>query len=192
VLDSFSYLRVVLSIVVGLGLTTALNALAKIIKYRQSIRVYWVAVLWEVGILLMLLQHWYGTWDFQRARDWNYPRFVLLLLPSLSLYVTSHLAFPEIREGKKYDLEDLYYRNRRFFFGIALTYFVFDGLSSTVLLHQGWLELDNGFRLLGIVIVLFCARTANRTFHAAVALIALASLVAYILLFSSSPLAPYP
>lgn len=190
--DSFNYLRVVLSIVVGLGLTTALNALAKIIKYRQYIRVYWVGVLWEVGILLMLLQHWFGLWNFQTSQGWTYPKFLLLLLPSISLYVTSHLAFPEIREGKQYDLEKVYYRNRKYFFGAAMTYFVFDGLSSTLILNEGWIELDNGFRLLGLLIVFLCARSDNRTVHAVVALIALAALIIFILMFSNAPLVAYP
>lgn len=175
---------------VGLGLTTALNALAKMIKYRQFIRVYWVAVLWEVGILLMLLLHWFGIWHFQTIPDWTFPKFLLLLLPSIALYVTSHLAFPELREGVKYDLEKVYYRNRHYFFGAGLTYFVFDGISSTLILRQSWLELDNGFRLLGILIVLASAWSDDRRFHAVVSLIALAGLVGFILVFGNTPLMP--
>lgn len=190
--DSFTFLRVVSSIVVGLGLTTALNALAKMIKHRHLIKVYWVAVLWEVGILLMLLLHWFGIWHFQAIPDWTYPKFLLLLLPSIALYVTSHLAFPEIREGVKYDLEKVYYRNRQYFFGAGLLYFVFDGLSSTLILRQSWLELDNGFRLLGIMIVFLCARSEDRRFHAVVSLVALAGLIGFILLFGNTPLVAGP
>ncbi len=184
----FSYLRIVLSIVVGLGLTTALNVLGKIIKYRHSIKIYWVAVLWQVGILLILLQYWYGIWNFQNTYDWTYPKFLLLLLPSISLYITSQLAFPEIREGKRYDLEKAYYQNRKYFFGAGMTYFVFDALSSTLILNRDLIELGNGFRLLGLVIVFLCARTDNRKFHAVAALVAMAFLLIYIWMFGNTPL----
>lgn len=113
--ESFTYLRIVLSIVVGLGLTTALNALGKVIKYRKFIQTYWVAILWELGVLLMLLLHWFSTWSYQNTNDWTYPKFLLLLLPSMSLYVTSHLAFPEFHENQHYDLQKFYYRNRKYF-----------------------------------------------------------------------------
>lgn len=190
--DSFNYLRVVSSIVVGLGLTTALNALAKMIKYRQQIKVYWVAILWELGVLLMLLLHWFGIWNFTMILEWTYPKFLLLLLPSVALYLTSHLAFPELQTGQKYDLEKFYYRNRRYFFGAGLAYFVSDGLASTLILNQAWLELDNGFRLLGVLLVVTSARSDNRTAHAVMALIALAGLVGYILVFGNTPLAAAP
>lgn len=186
--ESFNYLRIVLSIVIGLGLTTALNSLGKVIKFRQFVRFYWVAVLWEIGVLLMLLLHWYSIWTFHQTHDWTYPKFLLLLLPSMSLYVTSHLAFPEFLQGHKYDLESFYYRNRKFFFGAASTYFVFDALQSRLILGNAWLELDNGFRVLGILLVLASANTENRKFHAVVSLIALATLITYILIFSNTPL----
>lgn len=186
--EGFNFLRVVLSIVVGLGITTALNALGKIIKYRASIKVYWVGVLWELGVFWMLLLHWYSVWTFQKTPEWTYLKFLLLLLPSLALYLTSHLAFPEFREGHEYNLEKFYYHNRKYFFGAAATYFVFDALSSRLLLNVGWLTLDNVLRLFGFILVLLCARTSNHRFHAAAALAALTGLILYVFLFANTPL----
>ena len=95
--EIFNYLAIVLSIVVGMGLTSALDALANLIKFRANIKFYWVAILWELGVLLMLLQHWFGIWDFQSMEDWTYPKFLLILIPPISLYITSHLAFPVLQ-----------------------------------------------------------------------------------------------
>ena len=186
--ESFNYLRIILTVVVGLGLTTALNALGKVIKFRPFIKVYWVAVLWEIGVLLMLLLHWYSVWVFHMIQDWTYLKFVLLLLPSFSLYVTSHLAFPEFQQGKKYDLEKFYYQNRKYFFGAAATYFVLDALQSRLILTAPWVTLDNGFRLFAIFIVIASARSTSHRFHASASLMALATLVAYIFIFSNVPL----
>lgn len=191
--EIFNYLAIVLSIVVGLGLTTALDALTRLVKYRKNIKIYWVPILWEMGVLLMLLLHWFGIWNYQEMQDWTFPKFLLLLLPAISLYITSHLAFPEIHEGKKYDMEDNYYRNRRYFFGAALSYFVFDGISSTLLYDIGnWFSLENGFRLAGIALVYISARSDNRTIHAVISILALAALIAFVLIFSNTALLPFP
>ena len=45
-MDAFSYLAVLLSIVLGLGLTQLLTAAGRIIRQRESIKLHWLPLLW--------------------------------------------------------------------------------------------------------------------------------------------------
>jgi hypothetical protein len=54
--DAFSYLAVLLSIVLGLGLTQLLTATGRLIRHRDRVRVQWLPLLWAAILLLIYVQ----------------------------------------------------------------------------------------------------------------------------------------
>jgi len=47
--DAFSYLSILLSIIIGLGLTQILTALGRIIRHRDRVRVDWLLLIRRRG-----------------------------------------------------------------------------------------------------------------------------------------------
>jgi len=124
VLEIFNFLAIVMSIIVGLAITTTLDGLSKMIEYRKNVRPYWVHILWVLSLLFLILQYWFGILAFQQVQAWTYPTFVIMLLPPIALYMVADLAFPDFEEGKKYIMRDYFYAQRRWFFGLAALYFI--------------------------------------------------------------------
>ena len=54
-MDPFSYLSVLISIVLALGMTRVLQGLGEMMQARSHRRVYWVHALWVLNIFLFLV-----------------------------------------------------------------------------------------------------------------------------------------
>jgi hypothetical protein len=52
-MDAFGYLSVLLSIILGLGLTQLLTAIGRLIRHRDRVRVHWLPLLWAAVLLLI-------------------------------------------------------------------------------------------------------------------------------------------
>ncbi len=58
-MDPFSYLSVLISIVLALGMTGVLQGLGEMLQARSHRRVYWVHALWVLNIFLFLVIAWW-------------------------------------------------------------------------------------------------------------------------------------
>src|SRR5215470_13173451 len=85
--DAFSYLAVLLSIVLGLGLTQLLTAGGRIIRQRASIRLHWLPILWAAILFLIYLQVWWAMYGFRLRREWSFLSFAIVLAQTALLYL---------------------------------------------------------------------------------------------------------
>jgi hypothetical protein len=94
-LSQFEFVIVLLSIIVGLGLTELLTNLTRQIKNRDSVKTYWLHTGWVIVLFIALLQQWWESWDLQHVTDWTFPMLVHFLAGPIGLFMTSHLLFPD-------------------------------------------------------------------------------------------------
>lgn len=64
-MDAFSYLAVLLSIVLGLGLTQLLTAIGRLIRHRDRVHVQWLPLLWAGILLLIYVQVWWSMYGLR-------------------------------------------------------------------------------------------------------------------------------
>jgi len=62
-MEVFQHIRVVMSIVLGLGLTRLLTGLARFIQYPSEHKAYSVHIGWALTMLLTLVHFWW--WEFR-------------------------------------------------------------------------------------------------------------------------------
>jgi hypothetical protein len=123
-MDPFSYLSVLISIILALGMTRVLAGIGEMLQARSRRRVYWVHALWILNLFLFLVAAW---WIFYRWRDeqqWTFFLFVFVLISPTILYLAALLLFP--REGvqdESVDYRTHFYANHRAFF-ILFGFFV--------------------------------------------------------------------
>jgi hypothetical protein len=60
-MDPFSYLSVLISIILALGMTRVLAGVGEMLQARSRRRLYWVHAVWVVNLFLYLVVAW---WDF--------------------------------------------------------------------------------------------------------------------------------
>lgn len=121
----FSYLGVLISVVMGLALTHVLRGLSKLIQTRGSVRIYWVHVIWSINIVLYVLGLWWGMYGWNKLQVWTTELFLFLTLYAIVVFVMASLLFPaEFHDDM--DFEEYFYRNRGWFFGLLAIALVFD------------------------------------------------------------------
>lgn len=119
-MDAFSYLSVLLSIILGLGMTQVLTATGRLIRHRDRVRADWLPLLWAALLLLVYVQVWWSMFGLRHYREWTFLPFLTVLAQTGTLYVMAALVLPEEVEESGIDLRAYYERQHRWFFGFFL------------------------------------------------------------------------
>jgi hypothetical protein len=98
-LGLFEFLMVLLSLIIGLGITELLNGVALSIRNKKTISLYWIHSLFVVIVFLALVQQWWEIWNLRDIQSWTFPGFLMMLGGPIGLYLIAHLLFPEPIEG---------------------------------------------------------------------------------------------
>lgn len=187
-MDAFSYLTVLISIVVGLALAHLLAGFAAMVRARARIAIYWPLVAQMALLFLVQVQMWWAFFSLRGIGQWNFPEFLIVLLQAVFVYLATALLVPELRDGGRVDLKECYYREARWFFG-ALLLAVLDSFGNNLLFRGGF---QNRIDLAGhAAFMLLCITamvTQNERIHKVIAVLALVIFASYIaLLFVPLP-----
>lgn len=117
-MDPFSYLSVLISIVLALGMTRVLQGLGEMLQARSHRRVYWVHALWVLNIFLFLVIGWWVFYRWRFEQNWTFFLFVFVLISPTVLYLCSLLLFPREGDMSVRDYKTHFYANHRAFFTV--------------------------------------------------------------------------
>jgi hypothetical protein len=180
-MDSFSYLSVLLSVIIGLAITQVLQGLRALMLARASARLYAPSLIWAGLVLLIAVQMWWSSFGLRDQENWTFGLYGLILLQTALFYLAAGLVLPDL-SPERIDLEADYYRNRGWFFGLLA------GAAAASILKDVALEgtlpepANLAFHawLIGSCVVAILS--GNRRFHAVLAPVSLAAFVGYIVL----------
>jgi hypothetical protein len=164
----FEYLTVLISVVVGLSVTSFLTNVARIIHVRGAVTISWVQLLWSIVILIWTIAFWWFTFVLAEQPEWTFPLFVFLLVYSTLLFFMMALLFPEGMPAD-HNYRAQFMRNRVWFFGVLLLFLCVDSIDYIV-------KLEKDVSIVGhlpyaafvgplIVLSLLALRTENLLFH---------------------------
>jgi hypothetical protein len=117
-LTLFEYLAVIVSVVIGLGLTRILEGVGRVLQARAQVHLYWVHLVFTGIVFLGHLLFWWLFWSSREVEAWSFFPFLFLLLQPIILYLLAGLCFPDFSERGPIDFRAFYYRNHRWFFGL--------------------------------------------------------------------------
>jgi hypothetical protein len=178
-LDAFDYLSVLISIVLGLGITNLLGAAATLLRRRSDVRMFWPLPVWLAALFLIHVQTWWTMFGLRRVGEWSFAAFLIVLMQPVLLYLMTAVIAPRRGDGPL-DLEADFFRERQVFFGCLFLVLVVSVAKDLAL--SGHLPNAPNLAahaifgvgaLLGIVV-------RGRRFHAFMAPIGLALIAAYI------------
>jgi multisubunit Na+/H+ antiporter MnhG subunit len=160
----FEFLMVLISVVVGLGLTEILSGAAGLLRVRESVRFHWIHVLFQFGIFFALLQQWWESWDLASVQVISFGAVFFMLLPPICLYLIAHLLYPS--PSAEADLEAYYYRQAPLLWGLVVLgtvsgTFILPVLEGNPILHPANLS---GIPMIAICLALIVSR--SRKVHA--------------------------
>lgn len=178
----FEYLGVILSVIMGLGVTHILAGVSKTIHHRKTVKFYWVQTLWAFNILIYIVSIWWGMFWWSGQADWTYFQFLMLILYAILLFLSASLIFPW-DFADDFDFEAHFYDTRPWFFAVLASAWTID-IPETVAKSDGGLrglpEAYLAFVISHIVLSVAAAIWPNRLFHKVYAVAWLVFTVGYL------------
>lgn len=94
-MDSFRWMSVILSMVLGLGVTRLLSGLVTVFRSRKRSEIDWIPIVWACCIFLTQLQYWWAVTSLPlHIADWSFEEFVSLVLLTMLLFLSGALLLP--------------------------------------------------------------------------------------------------
>ena len=181
-MDPFSYLSVLVSIILGLAVQQVLQGYRALILSRRRIRFYAPPLIWSVLIVAMVAQNWWASFDLAGRADWSFAVFATILGQTILIYMLAAIVLPDIPADQPIDLRDHYFREARAFFLISVALILWS-LFRTFMLDGRLPEPGNlGFHLIFLAMALTAALSRRPRLHEAFAGLMVALFAAYIAL----------
>jgi len=136
----FEYVTVLISIILGLGITQIVTGLADLIHQWDRVKVYWPHLLWIFLIFFLHIQEWWATYELRDFTSWRLTTFFFVILYPIILFILAKLLFPFGNNDGVIDLKKFYFENFRRIFGWSIVLIVFALLTNIFVLHYPFWE----------------------------------------------------
>lgn len=124
-MTTFEYISVLLSIIVGLGVTHLLAGIGRIINEPTKYTIYWVHMVWVLWLFLMMIFYWWVQLQLVGIELWRFEHYLVIVLYAVLLYLFAVVLMPRYRieEG---DFRRYYMERRRWLVGFIWAWFLID------------------------------------------------------------------
>jgi hypothetical protein len=164
-MDQFNYLAVLISIILGLGITQLLSGVGRLLQARGHVRLYWPTLAWVAVLLVLHVQTWWAMFGLRMVQTWTFAAFLLVLLQPIVLFLLSALALPDSGSETANDLHAHYYFHTQWFFGLATGLIVVSLLRDRVIAGSLPGALNLSIQLLLLVAWGIAAVTQRELYH---------------------------
>jgi hypothetical protein len=179
--DEFEYITVLLSIILGLGVTQLLSGIARLLRDGRSLaRAWWVLAV-VATLLLSSLQVWWISFIWRDVQEWTFFSYLAFMVLPILLYLLAYLVLPADLHLDGDALAQAFIERRRPFYAIValipLASFAQQRLLSG---SPPQADLDTALRLVWIVLAVPGFLSRRVAVQACVATLALTLMLVYI------------
>jgi hypothetical protein len=183
-MSPFEYVIVLVSIILGLGITTILTGLAELIKHRQ-LKLYTPYIIWLILVFVLHIHEWWVSYSLKSIEIWKLPMFLFIILYPINLYVLAHLLFPsDLRND--FNPKDFYLNNYPKFFISAIISVILSIIHNLTIESYHLKDQIIQFVVLAILAIFLFSKTKNSSAHIAVSLLLLMIMILSLLFTQDS------
>jgi hypothetical protein len=140
-MNTFEYLAVLVSIIVGLSLAHILLAVGRVISNPGQEKPYWVHSIWVINAFLFLVYFWWFQLSYRSVEVWDSALYSFVVLYAVVLFLWCAVLVPS---SPKQNYRDYYYSRRRWIFGFLIAIGLLD-IVDAVIKPQSYLEGQSGW-----------------------------------------------
>lgn len=181
-MEAFAHLSVLISIVLGLGITNLLMGLARIVQMRGRVKVYWPVIVWALVLLTIQVQTWWSMFGLRYVETWTFVMFTLTLMQPIVLFFLSALVMPDFDRDDALDLRANYFAQARWFFGMFVALLIVSLLRTYAITGRLPALADFAFHVAFFAGAIPAIFITNERFHQVAALVAAGAIFAYVAL----------
>ena len=179
-MTKFEYLSVLISIIIGLGINDVMMSWGRLIRNRRRVRFYWLHGFWSAFVLFLMIQFWWGFWNFRVIEHWSLLNLMIAVLEGMMLVLCAIQLMPSRTSDIDIDLRERYFDSRQPFFILGALTLVQMTITDIFIIGIPVLHSENGVRLAGAGVAALLAWSPNPRLHAVMPAIALVLLGAFL------------
>ncbi len=180
-MSEFEYITVLLSIIIGLGITQLLSGIARLVRDGRALAPAWWIMVIVATLLLGNLQVWWISFIWRDLPDWTYVTYAtFMVLPAL-LYLLAYLVLPADLHLDGRELSRAFIAKRKpFYLILALVPLASFFQQWALTGHAPRADLDSSMRLLWIALAVPGFLSRRVAVQATVAVLSLILMVVYV------------
>ncbi|MDH5398580.1 MAG: hypothetical protein OEX02_10555 [Cyclobacteriaceae bacterium] len=184
-MSQFEYIMVLISLILGLGLTQLLFGVANLLTRWSNVKVYLPHAICIVVVFGLHVQEWWVNYIYSYAIEtWHFSVFFSLLVYPIFLFIMARLLFPLSLDAKIIDLKQFYLANYRSFYFFGLLLVLTSIPKNILLLDMAISDQANHALLASIILIPVVIRTDKNWFHYGLSIMMFLTGLLYVLIFN--------
>ncbi|PTQ70561.1 hypothetical protein [Pseudomonas sp. GV071] len=153
----YTHIRIFLSIILGLGITTLLRGIASIIEHPRRFGWSWIHMGWVVWALVSIMTFWWWEFRLTQVPVWTFGSYLFIVCYCALYFMMSTMLFPsDVREFGSY--ENYLLARRGWFFGLIALLTAMDLVDTSLKGNARWQTLGAAYTahaliMLGVVLL---------------------------------------
>ena len=181
-MDPFSYLSVLLSIILGLAITQVLQGYRALLLARGRIHSDPAPLIWSGLVLLFAAQAWWASFGLNARTKWDFLDFAAILIQMGLLYMLSALVLPDVPAEQPVDLARHFERHRKAFFAFLIAMLASSIGKEAVLEHRLPTPVNLTFHLVLAALAVAGIVLASKKAQLIIAVVATIGFLSYVAL----------
>jgi hypothetical protein len=179
----FEYISVLLSILIGLGVTQLLSGIARLVRDGRALAPAWWVLVATATLLLANFQVWWISFAWRGVAEWTFFSYITFMVQPVLLYLLAYLILPADLHLDGKALAQAFVDKRKPFYVIVALVPLATFLQQWMLAHAApQPDLDTGLRLLWLALAVPGFISRSTRVQATVAVASFVLLVVYICL----------
>lgn len=117
-INPFEYSSILVSIILGLGITQLLSAFSELLYNYKRVTFYWPQTGWVIFVLFLHIQDWFITYQLRDKPVWHLSELVFVLLYPVTLFIAAKMLLPTNANEESRDMKAYYMSQFPVLFGI--------------------------------------------------------------------------
>ncbi|MCI0751359.1 MAG: hypothetical protein L0Y35_05940 [Flammeovirgaceae bacterium] len=176
-MSPFEYISVLISIILGLGITILLTGFAELIRRWSKVVLFIPYLIWILLVFILHLQEWWETYSLRDRESWSLLLFLFVISYPIILFILANLFYPHQWPEDKIDLKEYYFENCRKFFALVLTLSLISLLQNYFLSGIPIYEQIVQFAVFVLFFLLLIFPSRNLLLHSIVAIVLALTLI---------------
>ncbi len=164
-MSPFEYVTVLISIVLGMGITQIVSGFANIVIRWEKVKTYWPHTVLCILVFILHIQDWWATYELLKFNQWRLPTFLFFILYPVNLYILTRILFPQRWSTSANDLKAFYFLNFRKIYLFMIFLPVHSIIDNHFIGEYGLSEQIPQFLVLTTLIIVAIGKKKNEWIH---------------------------
>ncbi|HUP90578.1 MAG TPA: hypothetical protein VM100_14560, partial [Longimicrobiales bacterium] len=98
-MTQFEHVAVLISIIIGVGITQLLTNVYQLIQVRDRVKAFWLPIMWTCVIFVAMVEWWWYLFEIRdKIPKWNFFYLLFVLMSPVTLFMAAAFVLPEPKD----------------------------------------------------------------------------------------------